>query len=83
MFVATTFKGIDVFANDLETLKTADEQHLNGEQIAEELQEELEALANDGEETYTYQTEKYEFHFSMTQDSGIILNIHYDGYTEC
>lgn len=83
MFIAVTFRGIDTFVDDLETYKTVDEQHLNGEQIAEELREELEELANIGEESYTYRLEKCEFHFSMLQDSGVVLNIHYDGYTEC
>jgi hypothetical protein len=82
MFIATTYTGIDTFANDLEERKTSEEQHLHGEQIAEELKEELDRLGNDGEESHVYRTEKCEFHFTIDGSDGLTLNIHYTGYNE-
>lgn len=83
MYIATTFMGLDVFEKELDTLKTAEEQHLSGTQIGEELKEELERLGSNGEESYIYRTSKYDFHFSMTEENGgLMLSIHYTGYTE-
>ena len=82
MFIAITHRGFDTFANDLEERKTNEEQHLNGEQIAEELRELLDRLGNDGEESYVYRSEKCEFHFTIDGSDGLTLNLCYTGYTE-
>ena len=83
MFLTISYVGMDTFEKDLEDLKTADEQHLNASQVAEELREELERLGSDGEESHVYRTAQQEFHFTMTAQGDISLSIHYAGYTEC
>jgi hypothetical protein len=83
MYLVTGFTGLDVFEKDLDHLKSEEEQHLSGNQVAEELKEELERLGGEGEETYIYRISKFEFHFSMSEESGgLTLSIHYTGYTE-
>jgi hypothetical protein len=82
MFIATTYSGFDDFTNDLEEFRTAEEQHLNGNQIAEELKEELDRLGNDGEESHVYRSEQCEFHFTMEDNDGLTLSIRYAGYTK-